>query len=57
MDNTTIKTVDELCLDRWRTLQSVDDLLEEVVMTLQVSGAHTVCVIHTRALKLRPLVS
>ncbi|XP_065198698.1 N-acetylglucosamine-6-sulfatase-like [Sycon ciliatum] len=38
MDNTTIKTVDELCLDRWRTLQSVDDLLEEVVMTLQTGG-------------------
>ena len=36
MDNNTIQTVDELCLDRWRTLQSVDDLLEDVVEALTV---------------------
>ena len=37
MNNNTENIVDNLCLDRWRTLLSVDDLLEAMVEALQVS--------------------
>ena len=41
MSATTKMIVDELYQDRLETLLSVDDLVEEVVDTLKVGGAHT----------------
>ena len=40
MSATTKMIVDELYQDRLETLLSVDDLVEEVVGTLEVGGAH-----------------
>ena len=36
MTNQTMEIVDQLCRQRWETLLSVQDLVEEVLMTLEV---------------------
>ncbi|XP_065835634.1 N-acetylglucosamine-6-sulfatase-like [Oscarella lobularis] len=38
MTNQTMEIVDQLCRQRWETLLSVQDLVEEVLMTLEKSG-------------------